>query len=771
MTPEERMQERTIVETPLPEPTDDEKIVNATSKMSFNELVSNSSFGGLRDDTMGESLVEQQALGNMSEADMEKTLTTLHEGIGDTAKGIAVGPFTAAPDLLGMLYNAVPSGYMGPGMNQVREQIPFDIPESTIDLSGNPIREAIGLDPNSGFGMVGEVLGGWENILAKAPAAGAKLFAAAMKSNPDVVLGSIMGIRGASGLGDFQQVVRMTEAESRLNAGENAATVLADTGWYKGQADGKMKFIVSDKDSKVETKWMRDNLRSKTLEVGKSRSFTKPLSQVLDHPTLFKAYPQLKDVPITIHVKRMPDANGEPVFGVYHQEKADQGVQASMGSNNGMPCIEVYNNDTGDWGKTSILREVQHIIQVLEGFSEGASNAPLRQLAKDYTSVRLERQMLKDLENNIVDPFMSHDEKAEYLTDLAARYGENLNAPLVGETYNKTFEWAAGIDVDEVTSMLYDAEVVLDGLLNEATVAFSVGDQGAIAKLLESGTTPDIFDAAFYRYKAQGGEAEARINSFFENRSQEQIDRTLKLQNKTPEDYVNLIDQPLRHKSDMQRSIQHDNTTGVDNVVKSEDGRATLNMPPEHMAALMARQKKMKEAVFILTDRNSTGEMKEAARRSVGYQVNDAQAAEKIQTQMDLLEQLLDEGITIPTTDHVVKSAESVLPRHLDMLDGFNTVNVPIEGGHLGKARVNMLKNPSERELRKFQKQHDAWGFRTIRTEDGDLFVWDAYRGALHDEMVSYLGRPATTSIDYSDRATLADVIQMTKGSWWGNDL
>ena len=112
-----------------------------------------------------------------------------------------------------------------------------------------------------------------------------------------------------------------------------------------------------------------------------------------------------------------------------------------------------------------------------------------------------------------------------------------------------------------------------------------------------------------------------------------------------------------------------------------------------------------------------------------------------------------------------------VIPRYLDMEKGHNTVKVPVASGKMGDVKLDILKNPSEREFLKWQKQSDNWSFRTLRTENGDLFVWSAYSEALHNDVMEYLGRPTLKDIDFSDSATNQDVKDMIKGIWYGNDL
>lgn len=103
------------------------------------------------------------------------------------AKGLAVAPFTAAPDILGLLASAGNYGVTrGAEWLTGAEKGTFSGFKPFGQISGDPIREMIGLDPSSGPGMVGEAAFPFETI-AKAPSAIAKLMTTLAHAKPGAV--------------------------------------------------------------------------------------------------------------------------------------------------------------------------------------------------------------------------------------------------------------------------------------------------------------------------------------------------------------------------------------------------------------------------------------------------------------------------------------------------------------------------------------------------------------------------------------------------------
>jgi len=128
-------------------------------------------------------------------------------------------------------------------------------------------------------------------------------------------------------------------AKQRLESGEDAEQVRQDTGWSIGD-DGKPRYEISDKDAAL-TNTAQDAI----IEANPDTVYS--LDEVINHPRLFAAYPAMKN----LHVKF-----GQPgeISGSYHN-----GV-IELGKNN-------------DKILSTLLHEIQHGIQNVEGFARGGS--------------------------------------------------------------------------------------------------------------------------------------------------------------------------------------------------------------------------------------------------------------------------------------------------------------------------------------------------------------------------------------------------------------
>lgn len=150
----------------------------------------------------------------------------------------------------------------------------------------------------------------------------------------------------------------LTRAEQRLAAGEDAEVVRRETGWFKG-ADEKWRFEIDDSGAKLkkpfphngaafgDTYWsvfknrMRDGMLG--LRVG----------DILDHPSLFAAYPQIADISLSTQ----PGLGASYVLGsAVSPRSIEIGEQ--------VPMYEVA---------SMLLHEIQHGIQTIEGFATGGS--------------------------------------------------------------------------------------------------------------------------------------------------------------------------------------------------------------------------------------------------------------------------------------------------------------------------------------------------------------------------------------------------------------
>ena len=122
---------------------------------------------------------------------------------------------------------------------------------------------------------------------------------------------------------------KLSKAKAMLEKSEDEVKIWQSTGWYKDK-DGAWKFEIDDSPAKI-----------------KNQNADK-LGDLLEHKELFKAYPELKD----IKIKKIIDEKGENL-GYYDPNKKEIGI-----------------NNIGD--KSTLMHEVQHAIQDIEGFAKGS---------------------------------------------------------------------------------------------------------------------------------------------------------------------------------------------------------------------------------------------------------------------------------------------------------------------------------------------------------------------------------------------------------------
>lgn len=146
----------------------------------------------------------------------------------------------------------------------------------------------------------------------------------------------------------------MLSDATRLAArGVSPNDVYKRTGWYK--EDGRWKFEVPDHDADLMPQWKQ-----------RIDSGPVPLGAVLHHPALFAAYPQLKNYMISA------SEPGTRALGTYNPRA--RSIQVSTDSN----------RVTGAEVLSTLLHEIQHAVQHIEGHDMGSSS---RNIAFDNPTV------------------------------------------------------------------------------------------------------------------------------------------------------------------------------------------------------------------------------------------------------------------------------------------------------------------------------------------------------------------------------------------------
>ena len=132
-------------------------------------------------------------------------------------------------------------------------------------------------------------------------------------------------------------ITQLSRAKEMELNGEKTETIRPKTGWSRG-LDNKWKFEIDDSKAKY---------KEEKIRLGKAVN----LNEVLEHKDLFKAYPDLKKVKVK-EISNL-DANG-----IYSPN---------------FDCIFINENLPTQKKLKSLIHEVQHAIQVREGFAVGES--------------------------------------------------------------------------------------------------------------------------------------------------------------------------------------------------------------------------------------------------------------------------------------------------------------------------------------------------------------------------------------------------------------
>ena len=143
---------------------------------------------------------------------------------------------------------------------------------------------------------------------------------------------------------------KLSKAKAMLEKGENEVKIWQSTGWYKDK-DGAWKFEIDDTPAKI-----------------KNQNADK-LGDLLEHKELFKAYPELKD----IKIKKM---NEKEVGKLGYYDPNEK---------------EIVLRDLSD--KSTLMHEVQHVIQDVEDFARGGGLAVARSFLRGKEGRKYEREL------------------------------------------------------------------------------------------------------------------------------------------------------------------------------------------------------------------------------------------------------------------------------------------------------------------------------------------------------------------------------------------
>ena len=175
--------------------------------------------------------------------------------------------------------------------------------------------------------------------------------------NPDIRF-SIGGVRGAERL----RVGKAADAEQMEKAGADREEIWRKTGWWRGK-DGKWRVELPSMSFKPD---MHMGFYERAI-LGNQKV---PLSDIIDAPELFKAYPGLKELPVRAE---MMESTGRKA---YFDTDANEIVLNKWAySRNETEVLAVMSH------------EIQHKIQELEGFAKGGNTGDIEHARELNTSL------------------------------------------------------------------------------------------------------------------------------------------------------------------------------------------------------------------------------------------------------------------------------------------------------------------------------------------------------------------------------------------------
>lgn len=271
---------------------------------------------------------------------------------------------------------------------------------------------------------------------------------------PESALGIFGGAKSLTADARGLNLAKMMEA-----AGHSPDKIIGKTGWFRG-ADGEWKYEIPDASSTVpEGSLPRPQGEGEPLRVGDNVKF---LDEVLQHPKLFAAYPEARD----IMVSTTPE------------EGVASGTHGYFSNRMGQPTITLLAGDPRDVA----LHELQHWVQRKEGFARGGNEGYAAQFAPGY---------------------------AQHAADITQQISSHMTNWTQNWLKDRGIDRPSGLDQDQAFSAWQKAHPELDQQWDEA------------AEDASRTTGPH---AAWHTYARFGGEVEARNVQARKNFSEQMLE-------------------------------------------------------------------------------------------------------------------------------------------------------------------------------------------------------------------------------------------------------
>ncbi|WP_417546434.1 LPD23 domain-containing protein [Marinobacter sp.] len=207
-------------------------------------------------------------------------------------------------------------------------------------------------------------------------------------------------------------------ARNMLRAGERPEVVLRETGWYEGY-DGRMRFEISDHSAALHY--------SEATAHQQAAGGAKRVGDYLIHRRLFTAYPSLADIPVEVN---------------------HRGVTSLVSYSDGRLLMNLRDDLSGSDLLSALLHELQHGIQLLEGFAIGGTEA-------DFQKRDITEQQTQKIDTRIQALFETNPSFAAKQREANRRYSALL------QRFPSEYEGQISVNWDAVNAESFHAYMAL----------------------------------------------------------------------------------------------------------------------------------------------------------------------------------------------------------------------------------------------------------------------------------------------------------------------
>jgi hypothetical protein len=365
------------------------------------------------------------------------------------------------------------------------------------------------------------------------------------------------------------------EARTMDSMGGNTEEIYQRTGWFKVGKDWRFLMDVDNAQmsrTTVQTK-LKEAVQREMEQVDEltglsggqvAGRISLKLGEIFDHPSFYDSYPELADMNIGVHV--IPNPNGVMrglefnVGSTRYVVRGDGvftpeiGAAFIPGTNVGSSTIDIFGTESVNAWKRfqeSLVHEVEHFVQSIEGFSRGGNSDEFRRMAPILT-LRSQNAQLDVFEAMTEGSLDIEDTQAvgEFLFDFHGSYLNEIpeaDWDTVAEAIQRKVLFLSGDAVEEELWRMdiKDAKEQFAQFLKYYKGTEETGDLDEVIRTMDLGLVPSIANDIYFSLEGEGMSRLAE--AVWRNRKNlpEDFDPASSFMRKIKQDRIDTVEGPM----------------------------------------------------------------------------------------------------------------------------------------------------------------------------------------------------------------------------------